>query len=319
MTGFRKLVVVTLIIASVSIGIGGMLLSRAGENGSTVWRELRNFFQGTNIGIDLGNHVEVDAFSTHALEGVEEILVDTIVGNIFILEKEEAGGELEVRVKGTLEERFQEDFLKIERRGDVLVIEVLKVRSLSAIGGITNRTRLDITLEVPKHYDEDLTLKTVSGNVLVNGLSLYRVEGVTVSGDVVLENGRMEELILRSTSGSLYVYSDVETFTGTNVSGTLLANRVEERIKYESVSGSITVVLLDAAGETALKSVSGSIQVDYQGQDRIAYALESVSGRLEVKGNGETLTADRRLSRGDSSARAQLKASTVSGSIRVNY
>lgn len=317
MTGFRKLVVVTLIIASVSIGIGGMLLSRAGESGSTVWRELRNFFQGTNIGIDLGNHVEVDEFSTHALEGVEEILVDTIVGNIFILEKEE--GDLEIRVKGTLEERFQDDFLKIQRRGDVLVIEVLKVRNLSAIGSFTNRTRLDITLEVPKQYNEDLTMKTVSGNVLVNGLSLDTVEGFTVSGDMVLENGRMEELTLRSTSGSLYVYSDVEEFTGTNVSGTLLANRVEERVKYESVSGSITLVLLDAEGETALKSVSGSIQVDYLGQERIAYALESVSGKLEVTGGGEILTADRRLSRGDSSARAQLKASTVSGSIRVNY
>ena len=59
MSGFKKIVVTTLIIASVSIGIGAYIIFESGLGTGEIAEEIRNLIGGNEISINLGREVEV--------------------------------------------------------------------------------------------------------------------------------------------------------------------------------------------------------------------------------------------------------------------
>jgi DUF4097 and DUF4098 domain-containing protein YvlB len=114
-------------------------------------------------------------------------------------------------------------------------------------------------------YDEQLDVRTISGNAVVNGTGgKARVEAESVSGDVTVR-GVDGELDAQSVSGNVEL--DLGTAT---------------RLKLETVSGNVKASLT-LAGDARLdaESVSGNVDIRFAKPVNGEFELETFSGNIE--------------------------------------
>ncbi len=180
-------------------------------------------------------------------------------------------------------------------------------------------------------HGSSVEANTVSGGIEARG-GFSRAELHTTSGSIRAE-GVDGDASVRTASGSIALGdiggdADVRTISGSvrigAVGGTLRVNAVSGSVEVreargtvsiESVSGRIEVDRL-GAGDARFRSVSGSVRVGVEPGLRVWMDLVSTSGKTssELKPDDDASPA----TGGDGTdASLQLRASTVSGSIRV--
>ena len=166
--------------------------------------------------------------------------------------------------------------------GDIIMMTAKKLRVAKTVSG---------DVEISESAADELSLGTVSGDVIVNRLKGNGFDAQTVSGDLRLTDVEIDHASIRSVSGDI------------DYSGRLARNG---RYQFQSHSGDIRVTPADAKGFTIEASTfSGDVRSDY------ALTLQTSPGNSFTPGRNRSV----RGSFGD--AGATLTLQSFSGDIVI--
>ena len=166
--------------------------------------------------------------------------------------------------------------------GDIIMMTAKKLRVAKTVSG---------DVEISESEADELSLGTVSGDVIVNRLKGSGFDAQSVSGDLRLTDVEIDHASIRSVSGDI------------DYSGRLARNG---RYQFQSHSGDIRVTPADAKGFTIEASTfSGDVRSDY------ALTLQTSPGNSFTPGRNRSV----RGSFGD--AGATLTLQSFSGDIAI--
>ena len=315
MSGFKKIIVTTLIIASVSIGIGAYIIFESGLGTGEIAEEIRNLIGGNEISINLGSAVEVSEELSYSMEGKEMLLVDTPIGDLEV--KGYDGEEIRLLVEGSVPERYRDRYLKVEETDTELAVYFYKdISNLNF--GIGNSYDLEIELLVPREYMGDVHFENVSGEITMEGIRARNVRVENISGEIVLEEGEHERVDFSTVSGQFISYSAVEVLEGETVSGKITATGIRKHFRLNSVSGSVNVTAENLTGNAEISTISGAVSVEIEEIEDLSYDLSSISGKIVVE-NREGINESSQSLKRNVDNTVKLDVSTVSGKIIVKY
>jgi len=315
MSGFRKVVITTLIIASVAIGIGAYVIFESGLGAGEIADNFRRLFNENNININLGTGVDVSEESSYPLAGKRNIRLETPVGDLRVTGYD--GDEIMFNLEGKVPERYLDRYLTIDESSDELSIYLYKdINGLNfSMGGNYD---LDMELMIPVEYLGDVEFENVSGEITIDGINAKEVNVDNISGDIILENGSHEKIDFATISGQFLSYSAVNHLEGDSISGKITATGVKESFNLESVSGSINITALDLRSDSDIETISGAVTVEFEESEEIGYELSSVSGKISVEDESGVSQSSQSL-RKTAGSRPKLEVSTVSGRITIKY
>ncbi len=172
-----------------------------------------------------------------------------------------------------------DNVLRVETTSDeILIAEIDRLQEDS----------IQILIELPQNSLNELSLKTTSGDVSIENVSIGKLSVLSVSGEVILSRSQVKDAHFESTSGDLNFYaSQCEKFRAKTVSGNF--NFEFERpclLSLDSISGDAKVL---TSGKNTVdiqfNSVSGELNNELKVDEKSPLKIEmtSVSGNLEVK------------------------------------
>jgi hypothetical protein len=315
MSGFKKVVITTLIIASVSIGIGAYIVYESGVGTGELAESINKLLDRGDISVNLGATKEVREEQSFSLEDKRNIEISVPIGEVKVTAYE--GDEIRLLVEGKVPENYLNRYLEVKEERGALEISLYK-----GMGNINlsffNRYDIRLYLEVPKEYQGNLDISNVSGDILVEGLHLRELTLENISGDLILESGSSEEVDFDVVSGQFISYGEVGSLSGNSISGKITANDVRNSADVESVSGSIQLTLSETIKDVEVESISGAVDLIFQGQEDLSYDLESVSGSITVE-TGEGINKGSRSLKRNVNNSPSVDVSTVSGTITLRY
>lgn len=315
MSGFKKVVVTTLIIASVSIGIGAYIVYESGVGTGEVAESIQKFFERGDLNLNLGETKEIREERSFSAEGRRNVDISVPIGDVNISAYD--GETIELLVEGKVPENYLDKYLQIRDEGDTLEISLYK-----GMGNINlnffNRYDIRMTLKIPEAYQEALEAENVSGDITLSGLTLKEVTLENISGDLILESGSAESLNFSVVSGQLISYAALGDLEGDSISGKITATDLKGGASVESVSGSVNLKISGSVKDVDVETVSGSVELEYTDAMDLSYDLSSVSGNLTVETREGINQSSRSLKRNVNNS-ATATVSTVSGAIRIKY
>lgn len=316
MNGFKKVIAVTLIIASVAIGIGAYILYESGFNVNDLRVNVNNFFKGNDFSLDLGNAVKVSETRDFTLASKKNIEVKSSIGNLIITENDT--DTITMNIDGDIPSKYEKTYLKITDTDEGL--KILALEELNRVGDFgLNSYNLTVKLSIPKKYAGNLHISTVSGEGSVTGLELDNLDVSSISGDITLEEGKYTSLKFHSVSGNVFVYSEAGKANGESVSGNITLTAVNEGINLKTVSGNIKATIAGLKGTAKADSISGEIEIELLDSSEISFKLNTVSGKLSVDGGGTVQSGEKLMTKTFAGTDRLIDASTVSGNIRIKY
>jgi DUF4097 and DUF4098 domain-containing protein YvlB len=246
-------------------------------------------------------------------EPVQELRVVLVAGRIDVVAHDEDEARVEIeRVRGR-------ELEVVWERGS-LVVRHPQVRWDSLLEGIRSFARgedsAELSIAVPR--GTSVQVGTVSADGLVAGVhapALVR----TVSGSLVLD-GVHGTVGARTLSGEIDVRDQHGSLSGESVSGSLTVQAVElDDLDLKTVSGSLAVDLASPARRIALKSVSGDLTVRIPAESGFRFDAASVSGNVIADGrriaSGPPGHRAGELREGDEAVR--ISAKSVSGDVTL--
>jgi DUF4097 and DUF4098 domain-containing protein YvlB len=211
------------------------------------------------------------------------VLVHSFSGNIAV----SAGAAGEVRVEATKRASGGADAKAAGENARVAIEEHagrVEVRAWAPRG--PSRVAVDFTILVPS--TASLELKSLSGDVSVTGVK-GGVIAESMSGDIVATS-LASDSTLRTVSGNVLVNASILTgeLSANSVSGDVTAKGLKVRsLTAGTVSGKVAVQ--DALCERAsVRSVSGDVQIAGAIPKSARYELKSHSGDVQVVVDGKT-------------------------------
>jgi len=274
MSGFKKVVITTLIIASVSIGIGAYIVYESGVGTGELAESINKLLERGDISVSLGETKEVREEQSFSYEDKSSIEISVPIGEVKVTSYE--GDEIRLLVEGKVPENYMDRYLEIrEEKGS------LKISLYKGMGNINlnffNRYDIRMSLEVPEGYEGDLDVSNVSGDVIVGGLRLRELSLENISGDLILESGSSEEVDFDVVSGQFISYGEVGRLSGNSISGKITATDIRNSADVESVSGNLSVENREGINQSSrslkrninnspradVSTVSGSVRIKY--------------------------------------------------------
>lgn len=247
----------------------------------------------------------VDAFGMG--NTVEYTVKESNIKNIdmkFVSEKIQVyiGEYTDIRlVQSTSYNIGEADRLNLRVVGETVTIEKPALKHLFNFINIFNK-REAITLYLPRSYQEGLNVKTVSGNIYLEGLELEALECDTTSGEVEVEDvGVKKELEINTVSGDIN-FKDIKSknihFNTTSgdikldeivvemiecgsTSGDIEFKGLGDYFKMSTTSGEIKVALAKMFKELTSSSVSGDVKVSIPDNSGFKLKYSTTSGDLD--------------------------------------
>jgi hypothetical protein len=246
-------------------------------------------------------------------EAVHELRVALVAGRIDVVAHDEDTARVEVHRVGGRE-------LEVTWERGSLVVRHPQVRWDNILEGIRGLARgddsADLSIAVPR--GTSVQVGTVSADGLVSGL--HAPANVrTVSGALVLD-GVHGTVGARTLSGQVDVRDQHGPLTGESVSGSLtVQGAAVDDLDLKTVSGSLAVDLAGPARRISLKSVSGDLTVRIPAGSGFRFDAASVSGNVVADGrriaSGPTGHRAGELREGDEAVR--ISAKSVSGDVTL--
>jgi len=275
-----------------------------------------------------GKAFSIDESSDFPADAIDEVNISLRFEDASITEID--GDRITVRYHGTVRSsRSIEDIFNAEQSGSVLILESLW-DNISV-----HNSNIVLDVGIPFGSVGKLKITGASGNYLLDGLSLETLEGrassggITAhnisadsvelkasSGTVSVENWTVGKAVIESSSGSLKLHTlTVRGSLDLNASsGTITGDEIEaSSINAAASSGNIKLIAV--SGSAALKSSSGSIDIEFRKPGELI-DINATSGRIEVAlPAGTDFMLEARASSGD--IRSDFPVA-ISGSINDN-
>lgn len=278
MSVFKKVVVTTLIIASVSIGIGAYIIYERGYGTENFTRDLSQLIEGEDLDIEFGDLEPLNFAKNYPLGNKKKITVITKLGEVNISPYD--GDEIRLYIEGEVSDKFLEDYLKVRDTEDEIRFELFD-RARNRFFLTREADGVEISLEIPRGFDQNLRVENISDDIDVRNLNLLTIDIETVSGDIEIENGKINEINFSTVSGDVDMDSQVEFANVESVSGDILLEQTKG-FDVETVSGDAIIYLNNDFTKSQGESVSGDITLNMIGRSEISYDFESVSGNITI-------------------------------------
>lgn len=313
MSLFKKIMVVTLIIASVSIGIGAYIIYERGYSMDNLSSDISQLLDGENIDFDIGSLEPLSFSGNYSLENKTDIVLSTSLGEVTVITHD--GEELMLSIDGQVSKKYLKDYLDVKETSNQITFKLFdhsRNRALISRGA----DNLEIILRIPKAFTDSLKLANISDDISVNSIELSRLKIETVSGEIDIDDALIDELDLATVSGDIEVTSQVGFVRAESVSGDLTLKNVEG-FKIDSVSGDLEIDLKEDFKESKADSVSGNITLNSIGRSEINYDFETISGNITINRLGSELDLGNRAKNKGLNTNL-VKTSTIRGDITLN-
>ncbi len=310
MSLFKKIVVGTLIVASVSIGIGAYIIYEKGYSTNDLGQDFKKLLDGEQVQLDLGNLKSLSFEGSYILNGKDKITLDTNLGDVQVSTYD--GNDLILMVEGEVAERYYKNYLQVKETSGELTFKLFDgLKRPSFFRKESNN--LMITLKVPKAYSEDMEISTIAGDIQGNELTLGELTLNSISGDVDILRGNQDEVLFSMISGDLNVDGEVAYISGDSVSGDVTLKNATG-FDVETVSGDLVISSYDQPENSQVESVSGNIRIEILGKKEVSYDFETISGEITVETLGRVLSLGKTAKNKGTNGNI-VKGSTVSGDI----
>lgn len=314
MSVLKKIIVVCLVVASVSFGIGAYIFYESGFSISEFEKNVRTIIEQGNIpwlGRDI---ISTDFSKTYEfpLTDVDRIRVDTTIGDVTV--KPSDAAVLVVNINGQVSEGLKGEPYNAYVEGKTIVIEVLKDVNFS---GILSRNEARIEILLPKDYGKNMEIHTVSGEIGSSGANLNELRAQSVSGRIDAGDSSAAFLRAETVSGTISGAGKYSSVIASTTSGEITVSGISGPTTAKSVSGKIVLSMDVIRGDNRMETVSGDIEVRVTGQNNFSYALSTVSGSLSVVKAGVETKGERNLEQIIPALNEMYRLSTVSGDISL--
>jgi hypothetical protein len=188
--------------------------------------------------------------------------------------------------------------------------------NMRSLGLDKGRRMARISISVPA--TTDINASTVSAEALING-ARAKVKTNTVTGSLTLDD-IVGDVDANTVSGDIECHGLEGDFKGNSVSGalTVQASRLRQ-IRLNTVSGDITLDLMDGGAQIQSNSVSGDVTVRIPRGGGYDVAARTATGHIVIDGQSMDGNAPHqhggRLMEGDKAL--VIKANSVSGNVVV--
>ena len=253
------------------------------------------------------NRESIDTFGNGDEAEYTVKVADTKVIKIdFVSEEVEIvmSNEEDIRiVQATSYNLKEEDRLRIKSSGKIINIDKKKINySFNFLDGL-NKSET-ITIYIPKNFNKDLEVKTVSGSINLQDLQLEKIRCSSTSGYIKIEDLQIqEELNLKSVSGDITLNQvnsnliDINTTSGRietykviakTIRSTTTSGNVEfmgtcNKFKHNTTSGNLEASFNKMFKEATISSVSGDVNIEIHENDGFKVEYDTVSGDLTSK------------------------------------
>ncbi len=279
MSLFKKIVVTTLVVASVSIGIGAYIIYEKGYSLNDLNNDFEKIVDGDNLELELGNLKSLSFEERYSISGKDKVTLETKLGDVKVVAYE--GDEVILTIKGEVAEKYQKDYLQVKETPEGINIKLFdRIRNLSFFR--RNSNNLVITLKIPVDYKKNLELTTVSGQIEVTDTNLDILTITSISGEVDLQGGSQKEVVFSMVSGDLSADSTAGYIKGETVSGDVTLKKTKG-FNVSTISGDLSVYLYDEPIKGQGETVSGDLYIEIVGSKEVSYDFETVSGDITIE------------------------------------
>jgi lia operon protein LiaG len=300
-----RIVIVTAIVAVVSLGIAGLVGFTAGGFDS---RQAGRFGR------------TVDERKTLSLEAIELLAVSSVAEDVRIVEG--PSGSVEAWLHGTLGAGTRDNVPRLEaaRSGSTAEIKVERGRPFG-FGPVWSNLVLEVS--VPKDYAKKLSAKSVSASIVIADHGYAGISLLTTSGDVRVGAVKTDELSVHTTSGALKIgavsarHSDISS-----VSGEVEVNALSGDTTLHTTSGDVEVAFSSMPSRIDVSSTSGTLTLRFPETAGFALDARSTSGDISCKfpitiSESQTASGRHALQGVVQTGSNMVLARTVSGDIRI--
>ncbi|GHF22378.1 DUF4097 family beta strand repeat-containing protein [Pseudolysinimonas yzui] len=217
----------------------------------------------------------LDGPKTIEVDGIRKLKVGLVAGHIDVIAHDEPVTRIEVHSVSGKD-------LRITADGETLDIDHAQLSWENWLDVFRNfrpgAARADVSILVPR--DVALKLGVVSATALVSGLHAD-ADLSTVSGDLATD-GISGDLQLNSVSGELSARNHYGKIVAHTVSGDITATGAVLAFSSDGVSGNVFLDLADTPDLVKINSVSGTVTARLEADVPTSYAINTVSGRLQL-------------------------------------
>lgn len=255
---FSSILLVCVIGVGIIIGLG-----YANEGGDGVFKWSNLFGEGT----------EVNESESLDLNGVSELYIDCVSGDIDVIKSDDA----KVTLKGHVWPADEaSDFLKVFKEGDTLTV---KFDIKSKPFGI--KTDVNMSVYLPKENGINVKIKSSSGRIVVSDMEFDDLAINSTSGSTTVTDCKGNDMDLRKSSGSTNVENaDFNAININSTSGNIDVVNTPADITIDSTSGSTDIS--EATGSIYLRSTSGRVSVSVDGTQPKPINIDSTSGGVKL-------------------------------------
>ena len=174
-----------------------------------------------------------------------------------------------------------------------------------------------IHIAVPEQF-EKIKVKSISGDIKTNNSNAKTLLIHTGSGDVGVEDCQADELFASSISGDVNVIAcKADKMDVVSISGDIKAEFDKSaQCRAKSTSGDCKVTIGNQV-DAVVSSTSGDVNVRYIGEIGLEMALSSTSGDVSAVCGGINSKGKKKVQERFGEPDSKLKASTISGDIKV--
>lgn len=248
---------------------------------------------------------------TIEIDGIRKLKVGLVSGHVDVIAHDEPVARVEVHSVSGKD-------LRITADGETLEIDHAQLSWENWLDVFRNfrpgAARADVSILVPR--DVALKLGVVSATALVSGIH-EDADLSTVSGDLSTD-GISGDLQLNSVSGELSARNHYGRIVAHTVSGDVTATGSVLSFSSDGVSGDVFLDLAGIPDLVKVNSVSGNVTARLEACVATAYAINTVSGRLQFDDTSVRVRGKYTGKVGVLEGRwTDFRANTVSGDVSV--
>lgn len=204
--------------------------------------------------------------------------------------------------------------IEYEIKNDVLYITTSARSILPFIS--ENYTDITCKLYIPQEIflqdQKDISVRTVDGDIKINGLNAGHLSLSSVSGTILTDEITAERITIQTTSGDiLNTESQSTVFESSTVSGDTESTMQARELIVESVSGNVSCTAVSMFDRADIQTISGNVTLYLPNNEGFELNLSTTSGSFSCDKILER-EGDARIYR---SGKIPLNIQTVSGNV----
>ncbi|MGL5244147.1 MAG: DUF4097 family beta strand repeat-containing protein [Sarcina sp.] len=225
-----------------------------------------------------GHYSNIDFTKSYPIKEVNLLNVDTSFSNIVLIPTDNE--DLQANLKGEYTSINATNPIDLEITQDGSTLNIKEAHSIENLS--LKRDNLVLTIYVPKFFNKDLTINTISGSIKLNdSFNLNNLYFNTISGDFFANSIQAKDVRLTSISGnSKFSLLKTQNAKFENTSGNINIDDFQGNIISSSVSGNMNLYANKPLGNSKIDTKSGDISIALNPSESLLINIDSISSSI---------------------------------------